>query len=412
MKKIGVAVLIVVCVLLLAMMMSGTQENCQTTLESKIPARIEDAQEENAVIRVLLKTNGFSGIAHTKVSYQVDGGKTKTITPDDKRFDKGTIRIQSEKEHGKVKLVSLKRGYGTPSYRGTLELYATAEGIVIVNELLLEDYLRAVVPSEMPATYELEALKSQAVCARSYAYNQSREYSYPQYRAHVDDSTSFQVYGNSKEQKRTDQAVKETAGEKIWYAGRVATAYYYSTSCGKSAGITAWGGKETKKNQYLKSVSVCNEKGIDYEKNLPWYRWSAKVSEKQMSDLIELNTGKEIGKLRSLKVTKTGAGGIAQEVTAVGTTDKVIVQTENKIRAALGGGGYTIRKQDGSKSTCAKLLPSAFFTIKKVDGNYMISGGGYGHGIGMSQNGANEMAKQGHSYKEILCFFYSGVKVR
>ena len=102
MKKIGFAVLIFVCVLLIAIMMSGTQENSQTVLESKVPARIEDAQEENAVIRVLLKTNGFSGIAHTKVSYQVDGGKTKTITPDDKRFDKGTIRIQSEKEHGKV----------------------------------------------------------------------------------------------------------------------------------------------------------------------------------------------------------------------------------------------------------------------------------------------------------------------
>ena len=319
--------------------------------------------------------------------------------------------MESRGEGEKIAISSLQRGYGMPSYRGKLELFKTAEGIVIVNELPLEEYLYAVVPSEMPASYELEALKAQAVCARSYAYNQSRDYAYPEYEAHVDDSTAFQVYGNSKEQESTIHAVNETCGEKIWYGDQVATAYYYSTSCGKSASITAWGGEANESNQYLQSISICDEGGAPYEASLPWYRWTATVPEQTMSDLIELNTKTDIGTLLNLTITQTGEGGIAQEITAVGTTGKVLVETENKIRQALGGSGYTIEKQDGSSVSSSQLLPSAFISIEKKNGNYIIYGGGYGHGIGMSQNGANEMAKRGRDYRQILTTFYTGVTV-
>ena len=164
-------------------------------------------------------------------------------------------------------------------------------------------------------------------------------------------------------------------------------------------------------NRYLQSISVCNKKGEAYESALPWHRWTATVSERVMSDLVELNTGKEIGTLLNLAVTKQGDGGIVQELTVVGTMGKIVVEMENKIRSALGGSGYTIEKQDGTIVNSSKLLPSAFFTIEKKNGNYILHGGGYGHGIGMSQNGANEMAKQGETYKQILTFFYTGVKV-
>ena len=70
-----------------------------------------------------------------------------------------------------------------------------------------------------------------------------------------------------------------------------------------------------------------------------------------------------------------------------------------------------MKRQDGVSVDSTRLLPSAFFTISKQNGNYILSGGGRGHGIGMSQNGANEMAKEGKSYKEILTFFYTGTKV-
>ena len=76
-----------------------------------------------------------------------------------------------------------------PSYRGHIELLRTADGIAVVNELPLEEYLYSVVPSEMPASYPLEALKAQAICARTYAYGHMLRAGYPRYGAHVDDST-------------------------------------------------------------------------------------------------------------------------------------------------------------------------------------------------------------------------------
>ena len=102
---------------------------------------------------------------------------------------------------------------------------------------------------------------------------------------------------------------------------------------------------------------------------------------------------------------------MALELTAVGTEGTVKVETENKIRTALGGAGYQITKNDGQTVESQRLLPSAFFSITNQDGIYIIEGGGYGHGIGMSQNGANEMAKNGKTYKEILELFYQGVTV-
>jgi len=207
-------------------------------------------------------------------------------------------------------------------------------------------------------------------------------------------------------------AVDETKGEKIWYNNQVATAYYYSTSCGKSASIKAWGSKLNKKNSYLQSISVCDENGEFYEEKLPWYRWTVEITAETLENLLELNTGKEIGNLTVVKVSKRGEGGIVQQITATGTKGEIIVETENKIRSALGGSGYTIEKQDGTRVNSTKLLPSAFFTIEKRDNNYIICGGGYGHGIGMSQNGANEMAKAGKKYKEILTTFYSGVTIK
>ena len=415
--------LILTCVFVLADLIDR-REYSQAQIESALPQKLR--QNVNEKIRVLIKSNGFTQIAHTEVQLQAESGlkitngensieceagQAITISPNDERFQTGTIQAESRGEGEKITISSLQRGYGMPSYRGKLELFKTAEGIVIVNELPLEEYLYAVVPSEMPASYELEALKAQAVCARSYAYNQSRDYAYPEYEAHVDDSTAFQVYGNSKEQESTIHAVNETCGEKIWYGDQVATAYYYSTSCGKSASITAWGGEANESNQYLQSISICDEGGAPYEASLPWYRWTATVPEQTMSDLIELNTKTDIGTLLNLTITQTGEGGIAQEITAVGTTGKVLVETENKIRQALGGSGYTIEKQDGSSVSSSQLLPSAFISIEKKNGNYIIYGGGYGHGIGMSQNGANEMAKRGRDYRQILTTFYTGVTV-
>lgn len=397
----------------------------QQKIESLLPQKAESMASD--YIRVLIKTSGFHQITHSEVSLQCSTGlvlkagemaneytgtEIVTITPKDERFKQGTITVESKKPSEKICITTIERGYGYPCYRGSLELFCTAEGIVIVNELSMEQYLYAVVPSEMPASYEQEALKVQAVCARSYAYNQSRNYAYPEYRAHVDDSTSFQVYGNSKEQPSTIQAVDDTVGEMLWYNDRVATAYYYSTSCGRTTSIRAWGTEYNENNQYLKSVEICDADGNAYERELPWYQWKAEISKETLCNLLELNTGTEIGDLQSFLVTEQGDGGVVQQITAIGDKGSIVVETENKIRRVLGGEGYIIEKQDGTMINSTALLPSAFFSVVKEEDNYIIRGGGYGHGIGMSQNGANEMAKAGKTYREILTTFYVDVEIK
>ncbi len=377
----------------------------------------------NPNIRVLIMTDGYAHTVHPQVtlsaasgliitcggeSEEYPGSEWLQITPDDVRFQKGYIRIQAMQ--GEITVGSLRRGYGNPSYNGVIELRTTAEGIALINELPVESYLCRVVPSEMPSSYEQEALKAQAVCARSYAYRQMADYGYPEYEAHVNDSTDYQVYGNSAPSESAQSAVEETCGEAVFFHGQIVTTYYYSTSCGRTTSMAAWGTKETEENSYLRVVEIKNEEG-DYERNLPWYRWEAVVPVSTMSNLIGLNTKTDVGMLQSIEVSKTGPGGAAIQIKAKGDKGEVVVETENKIRRALGGKGYTIRRQDGSETASSTLLPSAFFTIERSGETFVIRGGGYGHGIGMSQNGANEMAKCGKNYKEILELFYPGTKI-
>lgn len=399
------------------------KENIQENMDDVQSISEKEKVKNNPNIRVLIMTTGFQNTVHPSVKVSSDTGlkityggeskeyrekKTITVKPDSTWFQDGKIRIQGK--NGKVKIKSIKRGDGTPAYAGVIELIKTAEGIVIVNELPVEDYLCGVVPSEMPASYELEALKAQAVCARSYAYRQMEDYGYPEYEAHVNDSTDYQVYNNSAQAKSSQKAVKETFAETVRYKGKIVSTYYYSTSCGFTTNMEAWGTKPGKDNGYLKSVKVSGENG-DYEKNLPWYRWKATVSVKKLSELVGLNTGKDLGTLNKIEVTKRGPGDVAVQIKITGEKGSVSVETENKIRKALGGSGYEIKKQDGSKTPSRDLLPSAFITIKKKGDKFVIQGGGFGHGIGMSQTGANEMAKQGKDYKEILQLFFSDITV-
>lgn len=387
-----------------------------------------DADEQgiaaNDPIRVVIMTSGYTDDLHDIVSLAADGGLTLyygdqkeewtggvlTLLPDDARFGSGKVTAEPLLENEEIRIESIERGNGIPAYAGKIEVWSGEEGMTIVNELPLESYLCKVVPSEMPSSYEEEALKVQAVCARSYAVRQMQDYAYPQYEAHVNDSTEFQVYNNSYPSERASQAVAATSGQVVWYNGTIATTYYYSTSCGQTTDMTAWGNEVNEGNAYLRSVNVCGEGG-DYEKDLPWYHWTADISQDIMTALIENYSGTELGTLRDVEVTKRGAGDIALELTVTGTKGCVVIETENKIRSALGGAGYTIVRNDGSVIDSQKLLPSAFIQIEKNDGTYHIEGGGYGHGIGMSQNGANEMAKTGKNYREILSLFYADITV-
>lgn len=136
----------------------------------------------------------------------------------------------------------LSNGYG-----GSMEVRCLGDGYTLVNSLPLERYLQDVVPSEMPASYEPEALKAQAVCARSYACIQLLRGDLAEYGAHIDDSTAYQVYNRVTDADAAREAVIATQGEVLSYQGNIVEAYYFSTSmgytaelcveCGKSGGI-------------------------------------------------------------------------------------------------------------------------------------------------------------------------------
>lgn len=379
----------------------------------------------NPDLRVVIKTDAFAEIFHPSVRISAEGGmricygeeeqemaagEMAEFVPDDPGFqDGGRIRLTA-KNGGELTLHSIQRAYGTPSYAGTIELRAEKEGLVIINELPLEKYLCRVVPSEMPFYYELEALKAQAVCARNFAYQQIKEPGYPQYEAHLDDSTRYQVYGDCQEDEGTNRAVEETKNRVLRYRGRLATILYFSTSCGYTAGLEAWGTEKDPAGRYLKTVAVKGENG-DYEAELPWYRWKIEVPVKTLSAQVCTNTNTDIGIIQDIEITETGAGGIALQIRITGEQGSITVDTENKIRKVLGGTGAEVIRQDGSIEPGTALLPSAFFTVEKEGDLFVIQGGGFGHGIGMSQNGANEMAKQGKSCEEILALFFPNVKL-
>ncbi|HEX3076233.1 MAG TPA: SpoIID/LytB domain-containing protein, partial [Lachnospiraceae bacterium] len=265
----------------------------------------ESIKAEN--IRVLLKTTGYKDIFHDTVvltsnkdftiyygkkEKKYKAGKKITIKQTSKFLSNGRLRVET-KENGKIELLSIERSYGNPSYRGSIEVSLEEQGLIVINELTLEEYLYAVVPSEMPTSYGVEALEVQAVCARSYAYNQLLANSYGEYGAHIDDSTSYQVYNNVEENENSIQAVKNTYGKVLSYKDKIISAYYFSTSCGyTSSADEVWMNNNpveyltgklqvpTKESKDLDLTDeetfrdfIINKKYDTYDSEFAWYRW-------------------------------------------------------------------------------------------------------------------------------------------
>lgn len=396
-------------------------------------------------IRVLIMDDGFQTVFHDQIqleflsngtyrtgekSYEFVAGETLNVTMDSSLFQNGRVIFEPEDQEKGIRVISMNRSYGNPVYSGRLEISREDGGLVLVNELYLEDYLKHVVPSEMPVSYEKEALKAQAVCARTYAYRQIQGNSYKEYGAHVDDSTRFQVYNNLETSQASDAAVTETYGKILMYQNSPAEAFYFSTSCGHTTDGTIWGASLSSV-PYLKGVAVrpgggqldltdedtfssfIKSAASGYESDYAMYRWTTTCTSSQLEQKIS-----GIGSITNLEVTRRSTGGIAVELQVTGTKGVKMVSTESQIRSILGNPELVIKKQDGQTLTGWSSLPSAFLTVekKKTDENGMVTfaiyGGGYGHGVGMSQNGAQAMAKKGKTYEQILQFFFTGIEIQ
>ncbi len=456
--------------------------------EGKVSAALitENIKAEN--IRVLLTTTNYKGIYHPSIKFTGTGkftvtagdtiktykkGEVVTIKEGDKLLKEGRITIEPVAEEGKIKILSIKRSCGSPMYRGSIEISNEEDGLILLNELPLEEYLYAVLPSEMPTSYGIEALKVQALCARSYAYKQLLSNGLSKYGAHVDDSTSYQVYNNIAENENSILAVKETYGKVIEYQGEVISAYYFSTSSGHTASVSeVWAnskelpyiegkllvnndgqgdeGYSQTKGEYTDLSSDKNFRSFIESKNFlttdsefSWYRWKVTISAKNLKKVIdaklkqryeasptliltkEKETDKEsfisqpvdtVGSIVDIQVVKRESSGIVSEILIVGSENTIKVRSEYNIRTLLAPFYDKIVRLDETEVEDMSLLPSAFFALnvnKKDDkiSGITLTGGGYGHGVGLSQNGVKALAKQGVNYEDIVSYFYKDIDI-
>lgn len=421
----------------------GSENQEFIVAKGKICAAIKEREDAADRIRVLIMGNGFESRYHEKIEITCPGSIKKIQGDSETMLDPASVisvtsgdgtcseRLILEPQDGSELTVnSLVRAQGTPSYGGRLEILDTENGLVLVNEIDMEEYLKKVIPSEMPSSYEKEALKAQAVCARTYAFMQSRSNSYSEYGAQIDDSTQFQVYNNVDPDEKTAQAVQETYGKMLYYNGNPITAYYFSTSCGTTTNAAIWD-SDPEDTPYLRCLSLqtarsrlsfASEEAFAsfikkknfpaYDASYPLYRWNFKTN----GTIIASHVG-GVGKITGVSVTERGPGGVAMKLLVKGSEGETTISGQNAIRSALGDASLTLTLMDGKTSDGWSLLPSGFLAIEETGTDeqgveqFRVYGGGYGHGVGMSQNGAQGMAKAGMGYEEILKYFYDGVTI-
>lgn len=374
----------------------------------------------------------------------------------------GSAVIASSGENGKLYLADADGNRISKGYYGSLTVYRDTQGYYLVNHVKIEKYLYSVVASEMPAAFGVEALKAQAVCARSYVCRQMAAEDYGQYHAQIDDSTNYQVYNKSEVVDADIEAVEATAGEVMYAQNEIVNAYYFSSSFGYTSSMEIWGQEEAA-YPYLKMKSMnpsqkdrnqtpdlSEEKDFQayisdrdapaFDSHSRYFRWDAKVelsaAVKELKDKIKERQGvnpdhftfyytakKKAKKVSSLKgfggvkkmyCSKRGRSGAILVLTIQFEFGKVEIKSEYNIRAIVGCAMEQITYADGTSDTGSRFLPSAYFTISfdKKSRRYLLRGGGNGHGMGMSQYGAAGMAQEGWNYKEILTYFYDGVKVK
>ncbi len=350
----------------------------------------------------------------------------------------GPILI-TPKEGNFISLSNLKRKGKQASYRGYMEITRSTKDIskfAVVNVLSLKDYLRGVVPNEMPVRFGLEALKAQSVAARNYAIT-------PRIKAYSEfdlcDSVACQVYyGANTEEELSDKAVEQTnniialddKNKPILAlysstAGGYTESYAYAFSDPKtrefpSEDISYLQAKPDKKefnklNTDEEAEKFYTSKPEAFDDLSPYYRWSKEWTKEELESVLTktlpaqaktgfispaITEGESIGNLISIKALKRGDSGKIIELEIKTDKNIFVVQKELVIRRCFQKNGIS--------------LPSANFVINYIDSEmpvYKFFGGGFGHGVGLSQWGAGKMASEGYSFDQILLHYYDGIKL-
>ena len=260
-------------------------------------------------------------------------------------------------------------------YRGRVLVSSTGSGVTAINYVDLDYYLYSVVGGEMSSSWPVEALKAQAVAARSYALHHRQKGRHPNYD--VNSTTASQVYdGLEDESQSTQIAVESTRNQVLTYDGEIIEAVFHSSSGGHTENVEdVW----SKPLPYLRGVQ-------DFDAGAPVYQWVETFSLEEVNRQIA-----GVGYLYS---------AIPQQVTPLGRVQEILLEGDSGSRILTGN---DIRQ--------ALDLRSTLFSINISGDVVQVAGRGYGHGIGMSQWGAHNMAQQGYSYQQILGHYYQGAQL-
>ncbi len=271
-------------------------------------------------------------------------------------------------------------------YRGRIVVHADPGQLRVVNHVELEDYVSATVGGEMPASWPAQALCAQAVATRTYALHQravhQRARQQPASDWDVRATEQSQVYrGIESETQRTRRAADATRGEVLTLSGQPILAVFHSTSGGRTASASEVWGKSV---PYLGSIDV------EYEDVAPFTYWRTVFPPAALSGLLA-SVGSDLGRVDSLEVTGRTESGRVERIVAKQASRRE-VWTGKRLRSLVEGLG----------------LRSRLFDIRPTPQGFAFVGSGYGHGVGMSQWGARELARRGTSYQRILARFYPG----
>lgn len=302
--------------------------------------------------------------------------------------------------------------YAGTAYRGALRLSPTAAGVLVVNVVAVEAYLRGVVPLEIGTRLpgDSAAIAAQAIAARSYAYSRvAPGGAAPGGGFHLTNTVQHQVYGGiPAEHPVVDAAIAATRGLALLYEGRVADAPYHASCGGQTATpLEAWRGGSAR--PYLASVSDTNPAtGAPYCDLSPRNRWTATFDEPLLRRAVARHVGTRAGAV-SLPVVRDvaiqGRSESGRVATLVFRTDRgTVTVTAPEIREAL-------------RDARDAILASTYFSLDTPErrGNRVtraaIEGRGHGHGVGMCQWGAIGRARAGQSARDILAHYYAGTTV-
>ncbi len=406
---------------------SGEAEEAAAQLKSELPAELQEVSVcWTSKYAVTVTRTGT-----TKILFQFDGDSSYAlgVMPDITGSSNAMTWFKNMRYHGGFQYQRISGG-----------------DLTVVNFVQLESYVKGVIPYEMSGSWPLEALKAQAVAARTYAVrnlNSHRSYGFD-----ICNTTHCQVYygeGDGRTKYATDrsnQAVDETNGLYLWYKGSLASTNFYSSNGGGSeSAVNVWG------NDYPYLIGVIDpyEETVD---RIPGYHWTVTFTSDELTKILQ-NKNYGNSQIVNFQVKSRSETGNVLEIMFTDSKGRTYTFAREKVRTLLslksmryeisGGGsqnGYYINGTTAVDSISGSYAISGNGAISSISasapyvitgegtvsqltpGNstagsdvFVLTGTGYGHHVGMSQWGAYAMANLGHSYTDILNFYYTGTYV-